>query len=67
MMRAAIYARVSTAEQNPQLQLDELERYATARSVDVVGKYVDHGVSGAKSNRPACCPPVQRVRIQCST
>ena len=52
MIRAAIYARVSTTEQNPELQLDELERYATARSLDVVGKYVDHGVSGAKSSRP---------------
>ena len=52
MIRAAIYARVSTTEQNPELQLDELERYATARSLDVVGEYVDHGVSGAKSSRP---------------
>ncbi len=52
MTRAAIYARVSTADQNPQLQLDELERYATARSLTVVAKYVDHGVSGAKSSRP---------------
>ncbi len=50
--RAAIYARVSTSEQNPQLQLDDLEQYAVARSLKVVGKYVDHGVSGAKSSRP---------------
>ena len=52
MTRAAIYARVSTADQNPELQLDELERYAEARGLDVVAKFVDHGVSGAKSSRP---------------
>jgi len=52
MIRAAIYARVSTAEQNPDLQLDELERYAAARGLSVIDKYVDHGVSGAKSSRP---------------
>ncbi len=52
MIRAAIYARVSTADQNPDLQLDELERYAAARGLSVTDKYVDRGVSGAKSSRP---------------
>jgi len=52
MTRAAIYARVSTADQNPDLQLDELERYADARGLSVVARFVDHGVSGAKSSRP---------------
>jgi DNA invertase Pin-like site-specific DNA recombinase len=50
--RVAIYARVSTIDQNPNLQLDELTHYAEARRLQVVGQYVDQGVSGAKSQRP---------------
>lgn len=51
-MRAAIYARVSTVEQDPENQLQELRRYVQARGWIVV-EYVDHGVSGTKDNRPA--------------
>ncbi len=51
-MRAAIYARVSTTDQDPSLQLDELGHYADARRLQVVGTYVDQGVSGARSQRP---------------
>jgi DNA invertase Pin-like site-specific DNA recombinase len=51
-MRAAIYARVSTFDQEPENQLTELRRYATARGWDVV-EHVDRGVSGAKDRRPA--------------
>jgi DNA invertase Pin-like site-specific DNA recombinase len=50
--RVAIYARVSTIDQNPNLQLDELSRYAEARGLQLVATYVDQGVSGAKSQRP---------------
>lgn len=50
--RAAIYARVSTADQTCENQLLELHRYATARGWTVVD-YVDQGVSGAKDRRPA--------------
>ena len=52
-MRVAIYARVSTSDQNPQLQLDELREYAAARGLEVVQTYLDHGISGAKDRRPA--------------
>jgi DNA invertase Pin-like site-specific DNA recombinase len=52
-IRAAIYARVSTREQSPQMQLDVLKEYAEQRGFDVVGEYVDHGVSGARERRPA--------------
>ncbi len=52
-MRAAIYARVSTTEQTVDLQLDGLREYATARGLEVVGEYVDEGVSGARAKRPA--------------
>jgi DNA invertase Pin-like site-specific DNA recombinase len=51
-MRAAIYARVSTFDQEPENQLQELRRYIEARGWSVV-EYVDRGVSGAKDRRPA--------------
>ena len=53
-MRVAIYARISTknGNQNPQLQLTELRDYARARGWQVIGKFVDIGVSGAKDSRP---------------
>ncbi len=50
--RVAIYARVSTNEQSPELQLRDLRQYATARGL-AVSEYVDTGFSGAKQSRPA--------------
>ena len=51
-MKAAIYARVSTIDQEPENQLQELRRYVGARGWTSV-EYVDRGVSGAKDRRPA--------------
>ncbi len=51
-LRAAIYARVSNFDQEPENQLAELRQYVTARSWPAV-EYVDKGVSGAKDRRPA--------------
>src|SRR5688572_8078363 len=51
-MRAAIYARVSTSEQEPENQLQELRRYVEARAWTGT-EFVDRGVSGAKDKRPA--------------
>jgi DNA invertase Pin-like site-specific DNA recombinase len=51
-MRAAIYARVSTVDQEPENQLQEVRRYVGARGWSAV-EYVDRGVSGAKDRRPA--------------
>lgn len=51
-MRAALYCRVSRFDQEPQNQLDELQRYAEARGWDA-RPFVDHGVSGSKEHRPA--------------
>ena len=50
--RAAIYARVSTLDQEPENQLAELRRYIEARGWQAT-EYVDRGVSGAKNRRPA--------------
>jgi DNA invertase Pin-like site-specific DNA recombinase len=52
-VRAAIYARVSTLDQQPENQLAELRRYLAARGWEAAVEYVDHGVSGAKDRRPA--------------
>ncbi len=51
-MRAAIYARVSTLDQEPENQLAELRRYVQARTWSA-REYVDRGISGAKDRRPA--------------
>ena len=51
--RVGLYARVSTKNQNPELQLTELRRVAAQRGWVIVNTYMDHGVSGAKAARPA--------------
>ena len=50
--RAALYARVSTLDQEPENQLAELRRYVEARGWAAV-EYVDKGISGATDRRPA--------------
>ena len=51
-MKAAIYARVSTLDQQPENQLAELRRFVAARGWTAT-EYVDRGISGAKDRRPA--------------
>ena len=51
-MRAALYARVSTVDQEPENQLAELRRYCEARGWTAT-EFVDRGVSGSKDRRPA--------------
>jgi len=53
-MRVAVYARVSTANngQNPEMQLRELREYCKHRGLELTGEYVDAGISGAKDSRP---------------
>lgn len=50
-MKAAIYTRVSTADQNPELQLREIEDYATRQGWPVVDLYQDVA-SGSNASRP---------------
>jgi DNA invertase Pin-like site-specific DNA recombinase len=51
-LKAAIYARVSTQDQNCEMQVRELREYAGRRGWNLVGEYVDTGWSGAKASRP---------------
>lgn len=51
-MRAAIYARVSTHEQEPENQLVELRDFISRRGW-TANEFVDRGVSGSKDRRPA--------------
>jgi DNA invertase Pin-like site-specific DNA recombinase len=51
-MRAAIYARVSTLDQEPENQLAEIRHYVEARGWTAI-EFVDRGISGAKDRRPA--------------
>jgi DNA invertase Pin-like site-specific DNA recombinase len=52
LQRAAIYARVSTLDQEPENQLAELRRYVAARGW-TAAEFVDKGISGSKDRRPA--------------
>jgi DNA invertase Pin-like site-specific DNA recombinase len=51
-MRCALYARVSTSEQEPENQLAELRQFAFVRGW-TSAEYVDRGTSGSKDRRPA--------------
>ena len=64
-MRVAIYARVSTSEQTVDPQLDALRAYASARQLEIVGEYIDEGVSGAKDRRPALDELMTKAKRRC--
>jgi putative DNA-invertase from lambdoid prophage Rac len=51
-MRTVIYTRVSTADQNCELQLAELRQFANRHGWDIVNVYSDT-LSGSKASRPA--------------
>ncbi|HEV8415246.1 MAG TPA: recombinase family protein [Bryobacteraceae bacterium] len=50
---AAIYARVSTADQDCSAQLEELRAWAARNNLTVYAEYVDQAESGRKASRPA--------------
>ncbi len=50
-MRAAVYARVSTSDQNNAIQIRELTEYIERRHWEAAGVYQDQ-ISGAKVSRP---------------
>jgi putative DNA-invertase from lambdoid prophage Rac len=63
IVKAAIYARVSTADQNCQMQLAELRQYCATRGWEVYGEYVDT-ISGVKSSRPGRDKLMTHVRAR---
>jgi len=52
MKKAALYCRVSTADQHVESQLYDLRQLAEQRGFEVVKEYEDRGVSGLKARRP---------------
>jgi len=52
-MRVGIYARVSTREQSPESQLNDLRNFCNARGWTIQKEFVDVGISGSKDDRPA--------------
>jgi DNA invertase Pin-like site-specific DNA recombinase len=51
-MRTALYLRVSTNHQKPDLQADGLRHYAARAGLEVVAEYLDIAISGRKEGRP---------------
>lgn len=60
--KVAIYARVSTHEQSPEMQLLDLRRYANERGFEIHHEFIDIGISGTKDSRPALDELMQDAR-----
>lgn len=54
MKRTVIYARCSTTQhdQKPEVQIEELRRYCSARGWEILEEIIDHGYSGSSDKRP---------------
>ena len=67
-MKAAIYARVSTAnsDQDLTMQTRELVEYCERRAWKVVDEYVDVGISVAKEKRPELDPMMAELTVAAS-
>ena len=64
MMKAAAYMRVSTADQNPDLQRDGISDFAERASLRVVAWYLDVAVSGRKEGRPQLDALMKAARLR---
>ena len=62
MKKIAIYARVSTVDQECTMQLEECRRYCRQRGWEVAAEYVDIGESGGARNRPQLDVMMAKVR-----
>lgn len=66
--RTALYLRVSTPDQKPDLQYDGLYRYAERAELEIVGDYCDIAVSGRREGRPrlnALMTSVRNHEVDC--
>jgi predicted site-specific integrase-resolvase len=62
-LRTAIYARVSTLDQDPAMQLRELRAYIAHRRLPIAAEFIDQ-VSGTTADRPALAQLWQAVRAR---
>jgi putative DNA-invertase from lambdoid prophage Rac len=62
-MRAAIYARVSTSDQDNSIQVSELTAYANSRGWKIFQVYQDQ-ISGAKAKRPGLDQLMKDARLR---
>lgn len=53
LKRLALYCRVSSSDQDVDMQLQDLRRYAESRHFEIVQEFTDSGISGASRKRPA--------------
>lgn len=60
--KTALYLRVSTADQKPDLQFDGLRAYAERAELEIVNEYLDVAVSGRKQGRPQLDALLQAAR-----
>ena len=51
-MNTALYMRVSTIHQKPDLQADGLRVYAKRAGLEITAEYLDVAISGRKEGRP---------------
>jgi len=63
--RVALYARISTTGhgQDVGLQLDELRQVAAQRGWNIVGEFIDEGISGATTERPGLDAMMKAARL----
>lgn len=52
-MKVVLYARVSTSKQEVDNQLLQMREYCNKQDYELVGEYVDEGISGTKTSRPS--------------
>lgn len=61
-MNTALYLRVSTMHQKPDLQADGLQRYAKHAGLETAAEYLDVAISGRKEGRPQLQALMQAAR-----
>ncbi len=67
-IRTALYLRVSTPDQNTDMQYDGLRDYAERAGLQIVADYCDFAVSGRRKGRPqlnGLMASVRRLEVDC--